>query len=82
VRLASEGMDAVALACAFTFVTTTHNQSVTAVCPMPVYRVVARCGDLDRPEGGWVVRGPLAGGQGSTATCRDSRIIDYVVQTA
>jgi len=75
-------MDAVALACAFTFVTTTHSQSVTAVCPMPVYRVVARCGDLDRPEGGWVVRGPLAGRQGSTATCQGSRIIDYVVQTA
>jgi hypothetical protein len=75
-------MDAVALACAFTFVTTAHSDSVTAVCPMPVYRVVARCGDLERPEGGWAVRGPLAGPHGSTATCRDSRIIDYVVQTA
>jgi hypothetical protein len=75
-------MDAVALACAFTFVTTTHGQSVTAVCPMPVYRVIARCGDPDRPEGGWTVRGPLAGKRGSTATCDGSRIIDYVVQTA
>ena len=75
-------MDALLLACTFTFATTGRGQEVTAVCPMPVYRVIARCGDPDRPEGGWAVRGPLAGPHGSTATCQDSRIIDYVVQIA
>ena len=75
-------MDALVLACTFTFATTAHGQSVTAVCPMPVYRVIAQCGDPARPEGGWTVRGPLADEHGSTARCRDSRIIDYQVQTA
>lgn len=75
-------MDALVLACTFTFATTAHGQSVTAVCPMPVYRVIAQCGDPARPEGGWTVRGPLAGKDGSTARCRDSRIIDYRVETA
>jgi len=75
-------MDIAALACVFTFATTAHGQAVTAVCPMPVYRVIAKCGDVDRPEGGWVVRGPLAGKHGSTARCENSGIIDYVVQTA
>ena len=70
------------LACTFTFATTAHGQSVTAVCPMPVYRVIAQCGDPARPEGGWTVRAPLAGPDGSTARCRDSRIIDYRVETA
>ena len=75
-------MDATVLACVFSFVTTAHSQSVTAVCPMPVYRVIAQCGDPARPAGGWAVRGPLAGRHGSTATCTNSSIIDYVVRTA
>ena len=75
-------MDALVLACTFTFATTGSGQSVTAVCPMPVYRVIAQCGDPAKPQGGWTVRGPLAGAAGSTATCARSRIIDYRVETA
>ena len=70
------------LVCTFTFATTAQGQSVTAVCPMPVYRVIAQCGDPTATQGGWTVRGPLAGKEGSTAVCRRSRIIDYRVETA
>jgi hypothetical protein len=75
-------MDALLLACTFTFATTGRGQEVTAVCPMPVYRVLAQCGDPERPEGGWTVYGAWAGEHGSTALCRHSRIIDYRVETA
>ncbi|GAA3434527.1 hypothetical protein GCM10018954_041310 [Kutzneria kofuensis] len=77
--LASEGMDALALACAFTFTTTAHGQSVTAVCPMPVYRVLAQC---EGKHGQWQVWGPPADKDGSTARCREGKIIDYRVETA
>jgi hypothetical protein len=73
------GMDALLLACTFTFATTAHGQSVTAVCPMPVYRVLAQC---EGERGQWAVRGPLAGRHGSTARCEDGRVIDYRVETA
>jgi hypothetical protein len=72
-------MDALLLACTFTFATTTHGQAVTAVCPMPVYRVLASC---EGERGQWEVRGPLATERGSTARCADGRITDYRVETA
>ena len=72
-------MDALLLACTFTFATTAHGQSVTAVCPMPAYRVLASCAG---ERGEWQVRGPLAGNRGSTARCEDGRITDYRVETA
>ncbi|MFI9389176.1 hypothetical protein [Kutzneria sp. NPDC052558] len=75
-------MDGLLVACAFTFAVSAGGQSVTAHCPMPVYRVIAQCGDPRWPQGGWTVRGPLADARGSTAMCAKSRIIDYRVETA
>jgi hypothetical protein len=67
------------LACTFSFATSANGQSVTAVCPMPVYRVLASCAG---EHGEWAVRGPLADNHGSTARCVNGRITDYRIETA
>ena len=72
-------MDALLLTCTFTFATTVRGQSVTAACPMPVYRVLASC---EGEHGRWEARGPLAGPSGSTVRCEGGRITDYRVETA
>ncbi|MBB5893585.1 hypothetical protein BJ998_004781 [Kutzneria kofuensis] len=46
---------------------------------MPVYRVLAQC---EGKHGQWQVWGPPADKDGSTARCREGKIIDYRVETA